>query len=199
LAQAEEHVRHAKAIPYIRRLQTARRAEPSPFLRRRRVDVEPGPPLEPGTRVSLGMISTCSGTRSAASTETATCGRSDLNGGDSSAGRAACNTDSARAQGFRTRGARLLEPRAVRFGSSHVSNATRGVRRERDDVRVLLINAPAVAQLLVDDVAEDTALLTSKWRHCALDFLAHEVGHDREADELRMRMLERAPPPPRDS
>src|SRR5207248_748911 len=48
-----------------------------------------------------------------------------------------------------------------------------------------------VRQILMHDVAEDAALLDLEVTLGAVDLLAHEVGHDRQRDQLRMRVLER--------
>ena len=73
----------------------------------------------------------------------------------------------------------------------------RRIRRQRHDVGVLVNDAPPGRHLLPDDVAEDAALLRLEVPPRALDLLAHEVGHDRQRDQLRVRVLERRARPPR--
>ena len=46
-------------------------------------------------------------------------------------------------------------------------------------------------ELLVHDVAEDATFLVGEVMPRPFDFLADEIRHDRQGDELRMRMLER--------
>ena len=48
-------------------------------------------------------------------------------------------------------------------------------------------------ELLPDDVAEDAALLLREMPPRAVELLAHEVGHDRQRDQLRMRCSSVAP------
>src|SRR5712692_8036766 len=87
---------------------------------------------------------------------------------------------------------RLLEPRAVpAWQQPGLERKPRGVRRQRDNLRALQDHTPAGRDLLPDDVAEDAALFRRVMASRALDLLAHEVGDDRQRDELRMRVLER--------
>ena len=81
---------------------------------------------------------------------------------------------------------------ACRRGSSHVSNGNRGAYGASATMSAVLLNdAGAVRHLLADDVAEDAPLLRREMPPGALDLLAHEVGHDRQRDQLRVRVLER--------
>ena len=48
-----------------------------------------------------------------------------------------------------------------------------------------------VARLLAQDVAEHAALLRVEMRLRAVDFVPYLARHDRQRDELRMRMIER--------
>ena len=87
---------------------------------------------------------------------------------------------------------RILEPRPVTPRQQPgLERKPRRVRRERDDVGVFLDDAASGGDLLPDDVAEDAALLGREVPPRALDLFAHEIGHDRQRDELRMRVLER--------
>ena len=67
----------------------------------------------------------------------------------------------------------------------------RGEWGERDEERRLADNERPGLNLLPDNVAEYAAFLQIKVTLAAFDLLLHLDGHDREGDELRMRVLER--------
>ncbi len=87
---------------------------------------------------------------------------------------------------------RLFEPRPVTPRQEpRLERKPRRVRRERDEVGVLLDDAPAVGDFLMHDVAEHAPLLGGKMPPRAVDLRADEIGHDRQRNELRVPVVER--------
>ena len=68
---------------------------------------------------------------------------------------------------------------------------SRRVRGKRDEVIVVQDHARLGFNFLADHVAENAALFFVVVVLRAVHFLAHALGHDRQRDQLRMRMLER--------
>src|SRR2546422_835295 len=185
--------RRAKTRPFPLYLRVPQ--ERRGFLRRNRVDVEPGPPLKTRDLRELGHDFDVPVVKLA--------GRLVQGRGvqdEIERGRAQDPIQPAQRvredprQGLELELLALLEVGGVPLGQHpHLERKPRGEGRDGEELGVLPHDPAPVADLLMDDVAVDTAFLILIVFTAAGDLVHHVGRDDGQRDQLRVRVLQRGP------